>query len=324
MSAIVHSFVIPVFNEEAGLPELYARLTGSIAEPLTQAGERYEIILVNDGSTDRSEEIIRELHDKDPEHVKLVSFSRNFGHQAAITAGIDVARGQTVTVLDADLQDPPEAILKMIEKWRDGYDVVYGRREKREAETAFKKITAKIFYRMMRSSTQLDIPVDVGDFRLMSRKAATALRGLREKHRFIRGMVSWVGFKQTSVPYVRETRYAGETKYPLRKMVRFAWDGFTGFSLAPLRLATYVGVVSAGVSVIIACWALYVKLFTNRAVQGWTSLIIAILFLGGVQLVTVGVLGEYVGRIFEETKRRPIYIIDHTLGELNLPEAPED
>ena len=324
MSAIVHSFVIPVFNEEAGLPELYARLTGSIAEPLTQAGERYEIILVNDGSTDRSEEIIRELHDKDPEHVKLVSFSRNFGHQAAITAGIDVARGETVTVLDADLQDPPEAILKMIEKWRAGYDVVYGLREKREAETVFKKFTAKLFYRLMRSSTQLDIPVDVGDFRLMSRKAATALRSLREKHRFVRGMVSWVGFKQTSVPYVRETRYAGETKYPLRKMVRFALDGFTGFSLAPLRLATYVGVVSAGISVIIACWALYVKLFTNQAVQGWTSLIIAILFLGGVQLVTVGVLGEYVGRIFEETKRRPIYIIDHTLGELNVPEAPED
>lgn len=324
MSTVLHSLVIPVFNEEPGLHELYSRVTGALGEPLASAGDRYEIIMVNDGSTDRSEEIINELHGKDPQHVKLVSFSRNFGHQAAITAGIDLAGGDTVTVLDADLQDPPEVVLKMIEQWRAGYDVVYGQREKREAETVFKKLTAKLFYRLMRSSTQLDIPVDVGDFRLMSRKAATALRALREKHRFVRGMVSWVGFKQTSVSYVRETRFAGETKYPLRKMVRFAWDGFTGFSLAPLRLATYTGVLSAAISVVIACWAIYVRLLTDRAVQGWTSLIIAILFLGGVHLVTVVVLGEYVGRIFEESKRRPIYIVDRTLGELHRPEVPEE
>lgn len=314
MSPAKHSFVIPVFNEEASLTELHRRIRDSLGKPLQNQGDDYEIVFVDDGSRDRSRALIEELHRQDPARVKLVAFSRNFGHQVAVTAGIDFASGDTVTLLDADLQDPPEVVLEMVEKWRQGFDVVYGVRAKRQAESLFKKATAHFFYRLLRTSTQLDIPVDTGDFRLMSRKAANALRQLPERHRFVRGLSRWIGFRQTEVTYVREARFAGETKYPLKKMLRLAWDAFTGFSLAPLRVATYVGLFASAVSLIIAFWALYVRFFSNQAVQGWTSLMIAILFLGGVQLFTIGILGEYVGRIFEESKGRPLYVVDELLG----------
>lgn len=317
MSQTIHSFVIPVFNEQEVLPELKKRLIEGLSRPLEARGEWAEFILVDDGSRDNSRKILKELHEQDPTRFKAIFFSRNFGHQIAITAGLDLARGDTVTVMDADLQDPPEVVLKMIDQWRQGFDVVYGVREKRKDETFFKKFTAAVFYRALRKATNLEIPLDTGDFRLMSKKAAAAMRSLKEQHRFVRGLAKWVGFKQSSVMYVREARFAGETKYPLKKMLKLAWDAFTGFSLVPLRLATYVGVFAAVLSIIVAGWTVYVRLFTNHAVQGWSSLMIATLFLGGAQLFSMGILGEYVGRIFEESKRRPLYIIEEVLGELH-------
>jgi polyisoprenyl-phosphate glycosyltransferase len=309
-----HSFVIPVYNEEQGVHELYRRLTESIGKDLTARKEDYEFIFVDDGSSDRSREMLRELHERDPKHNRLIALSRNFGHQLAITAGLDYAQGDTVTVLDADLQDPPEVVLEMIQKWREGFDVVYGRRQKRKAETFFKLVTAKIFYRILKKSTRLDIPMDTGDFRLMSRKAVEGLQSMREKHRFVRGMAKWVGFNQTFVTYVREARFAGETKYPFSKMFRLAWDAFTGFSLMPLQLATYFGLCAAVLSGGVGVWALYQRLVTGEVVQGWASLMIAVLFMGGVQLFTIGILGEYVGRVFEESKRRPLYLVQEVLG----------
>lgn len=304
-----HSFVFPVFNEEAILPELHRRIQASLAQPLRSRGDSWEIIFVDDGSRDRSRELIRGLVAQDPA-VRLVALSRNFGHQVAITAGMDHATGDTVTVMDADLQDPPEVVLRMIDKHREGFDVVYGVREKRIQESVFKRLTAAVFYRLLRSSTQLEIPLDTGDFRLMSRKAVDAMKSLPETHRFVRGLAKWVGFRQTSVSYIREARFAGETKYPFRKMLKLAWDGFTGFSLVPLRMATYLGLSSSLFSLIVGIWTLYVRLFTDRTVQGWSSLMVALLFLGGAQLFTIGILGEYVGRIFEETKRRPLYLVE--------------
>ncbi len=314
MPQVLHSFIIPVFNEEQGLHELKKRLVDGLQKPLSQKGDETEFILVNDGSRDGSERILRELHTADPTHFKALLLSRNFGHQLAITAGMDFASGATVTVLDADLQDPPEVILEMIEKWRQGFDVVYGKRRRRQQESVFKIMTASLFYRLLRKTTNLDIPVDTGDFRLMSRKATEALKQLPERHRFVRGLAAWVGFRQTFVEYDREARFAGETKYPFSKMLRLAWDAFTGFSLVPLRFATWMGVIAAAGSLVFAGWAVYIKLFTDRGVQGWTSLMIAVLFFGGIQLFTVGILGEYVGRIFEESKKRPLYLVDEALG----------
>lgn len=314
MPQVLHSFVIPVFNEEAVLPELNKRLVEGLQKPLEKKGEACEFILVNDGSRDRSGEILKRLHVEDGQHFKAILLSRNFGHQLAITAGMDYARGQTVTVLDADLQDPPEVVLQMIEKWRQGNDIVFGKRRQRQQESFFKLWTAGLFYRLLRASTQLDIPLDTGDFRLMSRKATEALKKLPERHRFVRGLATWVGFRQASVDYDREPRFAGETKYPFSKMLRLAWDAFTGFSLVPLRFATWMGVATAFGSIVVGGWAVYIKLFTDRGVQGWTSLMIAVLFIGGVQLFTVGILGEYVGRIFEESKKRPLYLVDEVLG----------
>lgn len=300
-------------NEEAVLPELYQRVIKGLATPIESQGDQVEIILIDDGSTDQSRKILKDLYKKDSDRIQIVFLSRNFGHQAAITAGMDLATGDTVTVLDADLQDPPEVVLEMISKFRDGFDVVYGLRKNRESEGIFKKMTAALFYRMLRSSTQLDIPLDTGDFRLMSRRAIHAMKSLRETHRFVRGLAKWVGYSQTSVSYVRQARFAGETKYPLKKMLRLAWDAFTGFSLLPLRIATYLGLFATLFSVAVGIWALYVRFFTPNAVQGWTSLMIAILFLGGAQLFTIGVLGEYVGRIFEESKKRPLYLVEDHL-----------
>jgi dolichol-phosphate mannosyltransferase len=309
-----HSLVIPIYFEEAVLPTLLERLYQELILPIESLGDQVEVLFVNDGSLDRSAELLEAAYHADPKRVRVLNLSRNFGHQIAITAGLDHFQGDTVTVMDADLQDPPRVVLEMIEKWRAGADVVFAVRERREKESWFKLLTASIFYRLLRSATSLDIPLDTGDFRLMSRRAALALSSLREQHRFVRGLAKWVGFHQAQVLYRREARFAGETKYPFKKMLKLAWDAFTGFSLLPLRVATWVGVSASLLGLLAALWAVYVKFFTENAVQGWTSIMIAVLILGGAQLFAIGILGEYVGRIFEESKRRPLYVLQDHLG----------
>lgn len=303
------TIVIPVYNEEAVIPELHRRLT-AVAQDL---GVSYELLFVNDGSHDRSVELLRELAVRD-EHVHVLDFARNFGHQIAITAGMDHAQGEAVVVIDADLQDPPELIGRMLEKWREGYDVVYAVRERREGDTVFKRATAAFFYRLLRRITNVDIPLDTGDFRLMSRRAIEAMKLFRERNRFVRGLVSWIGFKQTGVSFVRAERFAGETKYPLKKMVRFALDAIVSFSFLPLQLATYLGFLVSGVSFLGILWVVYLRLFTQETIVGWASLMVIVLFLGGVQLITLGVIGEYIARVYDEVKRRPLYLLQERIG----------
>lgn len=303
------SVVLPIFNEEATLPELYRRLTQEMAG----MRESYEIVFINDGSRDQSYTLLCGLAEQD-RHVRIINFSRNFGHQIAITAGLDYSRGQAVIMMDADLQDPPEVIPTLIEKWREGYDIVYAVRAERTGEGIIKRGTAALFYRLLRALAKIEIPPDAGDFRLMSRRAVDALQSLRERHRFVRGLSSWIGFRQTAVPFVREARYAGETKYPLAKMVKLAFDGIAAFSFFPLRLATYIGFSAALVSFCYMVYAIGQKLLTDAPVLGWASLIVAVLFVGGVQLMTLGILGEYVGRIYEEVKQRPLYVVADTIG----------
>ena len=299
------SVVLPVFNEEAGLPQLYRRLK----DVLVAAGMPHEIILVNDGSRDRSWERILDLANADP-HVKAVNLSRNFGHQIAITAGIDVSTGATVVIMDSDLQDPPELIPELYQKYREGFDVVYAQRRKREGETWFKRTTATFFYRLIRRMTTIEIPVDTGDFRLMSRRVVDDLKRLQEQNRFVRGLVTWVGYNQTPVPYDRDRRYGGDSKYSIGKMMKFALDGITGFSSQPLRLASHVGLLSAAASLALMVGLMVYKVAGGTGlVPGWTSLAVAVLFLGGLQLLAIGILGEYVGRIYEEAKRRPLYLV---------------
>ncbi len=305
----LYSIVIPVYNEAEVLPTLYQRLT----QVMDSLGERYEVIFVNDGSRDVSPILIRELQAKD-ERVKLLSFSRNFGHQTAITAGLDHSVGQAVVVMDADLQDPPEVIPRMIEKWREGYEVVFAVREQRSGEGLFKRVTAAVFYRLLRQLTATEIPLDAGDFRLMSRRAVEALKVVRERNRFMRGLAAWIGFRQTSIAFVRDVRYAGETKYPLRKMMRFALNGLTSFTTVPLQLSTYLGFAVSLISLIYMVYVLGRKLFTDQFVPGWTSVIVAVLFLGGIQLISLGIIGDYIGRIYEEVKQRPLYVIDESIG----------
>ena len=305
----VVSVVAPVYNEEAILEELYRRLSAV----LDGAGESWELVLVNDGSRDRSGQIMRELHARDG-RVKVVDFARNFGHQIAITAGADYAQGDAVVIIDADLQDPPEVILDLLVKWREGYQVVYAVRAERKGETWFKEFTARLFYRIIYRITEIDIPVDTGDFRLMDRKAVEALKGIREKHRFMRGLSVWVGFRQTGVKYVRAERYAGETKYPLKKMLKFALDGITSFSYLPLQLATYVGFLAAGLSILGIIAAIILRLSGSQAFYGQASTLVSVLFLGGVQLISLGIIGEYLGRIYDEVKGRPLYIVSQALG----------
>jgi len=307
---VKYSIIVPMYNEEEVIEETHKRLR----EVMDRYGEPYELVFVNDGSRDRTVEIVEGLCRVNP-HLRLINFSRNFGHQIAITAGMDYAQGQAIVVIDADLQDPPEVILQMIEKWKDGYDVVYGKRVKRKGETAFKKLTALMFYRLLRNMTNVEIPVDTGDFRLIDRKVADVLKGLKEKNRFVRGLVSWVGFKQTSVEYVREERWAGETKYPLRKMLRFAMDGITSFSHKPLRLATYIGFALSGVSFLYLLVVLFQALFfANTTIQGWASIVAINLFFNGIMLMLLGVIGEYIGRIYDESKNRPLYIVREVRG----------
>lgn len=310
------SVVAPVFNEEQILPEFYRRVVTAL-EPL---GEPFELVLVNDGCRDQSPEVMRQLHEQDA-RVKVVNFSRNFGHQLAITAGTDYARGQAVIVIDSDLQDPPETIPDLIERWREGYQVVYAIRTERAGETWFKKTTASFFYRLISSITNVDIPVDTGDFRLMDRRVVDALKGVREYNRFMRGLSVWVGFKQIGVPYKRDARKVGETKYPLRKMLRFAFDGITSFSYLPLQLATYLGFIVAVLCLIFLAAVVVLRVLfagslgaEDAAFYGQASTLATLLILGSIQLIFLGVIGEYIGRIYDEVKRRPLYIVAESLG----------
>ena len=307
---ITYSIIAPIYNEIENLPELYRR----VKEVMDSSGERWELILVDDGSTDGSTEKIRELAQKD-KIVRPVIFARNFGHQVAITAGWDYARGDAIVIIDADLQDPPEVILELAKKWREGYEVVYAVRSEREGESWFKKFTAAMFYRIIYSITDVKIPVDTGDFRLMDRKVVDVLKQMKERHRFPRGMSAWVGFKQIGVKYNRAARVAGVTKYPFSKMLKLALNAITGFSYFPLQLATYFGFASAGISVIAIPVVIYMRMMGSGAFFGQATTLIAVLFFGGVQLISLGVLGEYIGRLYDEAKGRPLYIVR---------DAPED
>lgn len=304
------SIIVPIYNEACCLHELYRR----IAEVMDKSGGSWELVLINDGSLDESPEIIRELATRDP-RVRPVIFARNFGHQIAVTAGLDYSRGDAVVIIDADLQDPPEVILDLIEKWRAGYEVVYAVRAEREGETFFKKLTASLFYRIIYRITDVKIPMDTGDFRLMDRKVVNVLNTMREHHRFLRGMAAWVGFRQTGVYYKRAARFAGETKYPLRKMLKLALTAITGFSYLPLQMATFLGFVSAGLAILAIPVVAILRAVYAQAFFGQASTLIAVLFFGGVQLICLGILGEYIGRIYDETKGRPLYIVS---------ENPED
>jgi dolichol-phosphate mannosyltransferase len=302
--SITYSIIAPIFNEFENIPELYRR----ISEVMNSTGEPWELIMVDDGCTDGSTDRIRELAKQDS-RVRPVIFSRNFGHQIAVTAGLDYARGQAMIIIDADLQDPPETILALVEKWKEGYEVVYAVRTEREGESWFKLLTASMFYRLIYRITDVKIPLDTGDFRLIDRKVVDVMNSMREKHRFLRGMSSWVGFKQIGVEYKRAARLSGATKYPLRKMLKFAQDGITGFSYFPLQIATYIGFVAAGVGVLTIPIVIIGRLAGSEAFYGQASTLIAVLFFGGVQLISLGILGEYVGRIYDEVKGRPLYVV---------------
>ncbi len=300
----VFTIIAPIYNELENLPILYDR----IKEVMVNSGQSWELILVDDGSTDGSTNLIREIAQKDA-RIRPVIFARNFGHQIAVTAGLDFSRGQAVVIIDADLQDPPEVILQLIEKWQEGYEVVYAVRSDREGETFFKKVTASVFYRLIFRITDVKIPLDTGDFRLMDRKVVSVMNTMREHHRFLRGMSAWVGFKQVGVTYKRAARLAGETKYPIKKMMKLALTAITGFSYVPLQIATYIGFISAGISLIAIPVVILMRILGSQQFTGQATTLIAVLFLGGVQLVSLGILGEYIGRIYDEVKGRPLYIV---------------
>jgi glycosyltransferase involved in cell wall biosynthesis len=308
--SITFSVIAPIYNELENIPELYRR----VSTVMSSLPGTWELVLVDDGSSDGSTDAIRALAQQD-KHVRPVIFARNFGHQPAITAGWDYARGQAIIIMDADLQDPPEVIPDLIARWREGYEVVYAVRAEREGETWFKKTTAAWFYRIVRRITDVKIPMDAGDFRLMDRKVVEVLKTMHEKHRFPRGMSAWVGFRQIGVPYKRASRFSGTTKYPFNKMFKLALNAITGFSYFPLQLATYFGFLSAGLAIIAIPVVIVMRLIGNGAFLGQATTLIAVLFLGGVQLISLGVLGEYLGRIYDEVKNRPLYIVR---------EAPED
>jgi len=307
------SIVVPCFNEEDVLRETNRRLL-AVLEHLPQS---FEILYVDDGSSDRTPEILRELQAQDG-RIRVLRFSRNFGHQMAITAGLEHASGDAVVVIDADLQDPPEVIAEFVAKWMDGSDVVYGVRAERAGETAFKLLSAKLFYRFIGKLSDTAIPLDTGDFRLMSRRVVDALLAMPERDRFVRGMVSWLGFSQAAVPYRRDARAAGVTKFSLLKMMGFATDGIVSFSILPLRLATWVGFAASGIALLGILITVIERLMgVEGLVKGWASVLVAILFIGGVQLICMGIIGEYVGRIYGESKRRPLYVVSERMGFQN-------
>lgn len=303
-----YSFVIPVYNERDTLPELHTRLA-AVADGLD--GES-EFLFVDDCSFDGSRELLLDLHERDP-RCKLVRFARNFGHQVAISAGLDLAIGDAVIVMDADLQDPPELVPELVARWNEGYEVVYAVRERREGEGRLKRLFAAWFYRVLRRLSKTDMPVDVGDFRLVDRRALDAFRSMRERNRYVRGMFSWIGFRQIGVPYRREQRFAGEPKYSFRKSLRLAIDGIVSFSDLPLRMALVVGFVFSVASFVVGIGAIVAKLAGAFVVPGWASLLVVVAFLGGIQLTVIGMTGLYIGRIYEEVKARPLYVI----GELH-------
>jgi polyisoprenyl-phosphate glycosyltransferase len=304
-----YSLVVPFWNEEKIIPELYRR----VVSVMDGTGEAWEMICVNDGSRDQSLRLLTQLHEQDP-RIKVIDFSRNFGHQIAITAGADFAEGDAVIIMDSDLQDPPEVVARLIEKWREGYEVVYAMRTRREGETWFKLVTAKLFYRLLKRITDVEIPLDTGDFLLMDRRVVLAMRQLREQHRFMRGLSSWVGFKQIGVEYERAERYAGETKYPLRKMVRLANTAITNFSYVPLQLATYLGFILAIISLVSMILAIILRLSGSSFFLGQATTLVSVLFLGSIQLIVLGIIGEYLGRIYDEVKGRPLYIVSRAYG----------
>jgi glycosyltransferase involved in cell wall biosynthesis len=311
------SIVLPCYNEQESIAEAYKQLT----TVLSGLHLPFEIIFVDDGSRDDTPRLLAELHAKDP-RVKVICLSRNFGHQIALSAGLEHACGQAVVFMDADLQDPPEVVATMVQRWNEGWDVVYGTRIEREGESWFKLGAAKLFYRVINSISQIPIPLDTGDFRLMDRKVVDALLTLPERDRFLRGMVSWVGFSQTAVTFRRAPRVGGATKYPFWKSLRLATDGILSFSIVPLRIATILGLTVSFASMMGVIIALVTRLFTRHWVTGWTSLFLAILFLGGVQLVCIGIFGEYLGRIYGETKHRPLYVVRERLGfQTTVPRA---
>lgn len=304
------SAIIPSYNEQENVGLMYERMS----KVLSKISDDYEIIYVNDCSRDETLLRIKALAEKD-NHVKYVSFSRNFGHQIAVSAGLDVCQGDAVVIIDGDLQDPPELIEQMYERYKEGYKVVYARRTSRDGETWFKKFTAKMFYRILASMTSIDIPVDVGDFRLIDKVIVQHLRNMPEKSKYIRGQISWIGYKQTFVDYHRDARIYGRTNYPLRKMLRFALDGITAFSDKPLKIASGLGIFSAIVSLLALVYALVSHFCFNNTITGWTSLILSVLFIGGVQLITIGIIGEYIARINNDVRNRPLYIVEESNAE---------
>lgn len=307
------SIIIPVFNEEENLPELYNRLTKS-AQSIT---ENYELLFVNDGSKDNTLLALKSY--STDTHLKYISFSRNFGHQVAVTAGLNNCRGNIVAIIDADLQDPPELIKDLYEKMKDGYDVVYAKRRSRQGESFLKKLTAKLFYRLLSKITTVDIPLDTGDFRIISRKIVDVLNKMPEHHKFLRGQISWVGFRQTYVEYDRAERAAGTTGYTYRKMIRFALDGITSFSSFPLKFASLAGFAVSFIAFMFIIYSLYGLYVLKTNIPGWTSLMLSVLFIGGIQLLCIGIIGEYIGRISSEIRNRPLYVISET----NLQENPK-
>jgi polyisoprenyl-phosphate glycosyltransferase len=304
---IVVSIVVPIYNEEQTIPELYDRLK----KAALQISENYEIIFVNDGSRDQSLQALMAVAARD-HRVRYIAFSRNFGHQIAVTAGLDHAHGAAVAIIDGDLQDPPEIIPELYSKHKEGFEVVYARRNKREGESYFKKITAKWFYRIIKKLTNFDIPVDVGDFRLVDRKIVDLLKRMPEQNKFLRGQIAWLGFRQTYVMFNRDKRKYGTTGYPFSKMLRFALDGITSFSDQPLQFVTRAGVIVSGLSLVIILYAVYSHFFLQRTITGWTSLIISSMFIGGIQLLSIGVIGEYISRINKNVINRPLYVIDRS------------
>ena len=303
----VYSIVAPVFNEEETVPHFYQR----VVTVMEQLGEPFELVLINDGSRDGSYVAMQKLHQQDP-RVRVIDFSRNFGHQIAISAGLDHARGDAVVIIDSDLQDPPEVIEQLITAWKKGAEVVYAQRRTRAGETPFKLVTAAAFYRLIERITAISIPRNTGDFRLLDRSVVKALVAMREQHRFMRGLSAWVGFRQEAVLYDRHERFAGTTKYPFRKMLKFSLDAITSFSHVPLQLATTFGFILAGISLIGIIVAIIVRLFTD-AIVGQASTLILVLFLGGIQLIFLGIIGEYLGRIYDEVRARPLYIVREIL-----------
>ncbi|MBD1924846.1 glycosyltransferase family 2 protein [Trichocoleus sp. FACHB-90] len=309
-----YSLVIPVYNEENTLPELYRR----ISELMDRLDDQAELILVNDGSKDRSLELLRDLHEKDP-RVCYLSLARNFGHQIAVTAGLNYVRGEVIVILDADLQDPPELIPDMVEKWRQGYHVVYAKRTQRQKESWFKRFTAYVFYRLLKQLADVDIPTDTGDFCLMDRQVVEVLNSMPERDRYIRGMRSWIGFQQTAVYFERHPRFAGEVKYTFSKSLSLAINGLVSFSKVPLRISTYVGLLAAVAAIFMGLLVIYWRIFVPQSpLTGFTIILVAIFFLGAVQLVSIGILGEYIGRIYEEVKGRPLYTLSEVGGFHNV------